>query len=308
LVAPQGVGKTTIAAQLTFARVGLLPSVLGLPVVNTGGRLLYLACDRAAQIRRVFRRLADHLSIDRADLEDRIVFWSGPPPYDLAKHPDTLTDMCIDMGADAVWMDSIKDVAIGLTDDEVGSGFNRAMQTAIAEGIEVGGNHHQRKGDGTRKPNRLEDVYGSTWITAGCGSIVLLWGDAGDPIVDLTHLKQPAAPVGPWKVEHDHLTGLSIVHRGQVDPLTVLNQHAAHGLTAVALARLMFGREAPTPNERRKAQYQLDRLRQQGLAIRSEPKKGGVGGGAIEARYYPASDGRATERRNAPRRGTRPPL
>jgi hypothetical protein len=48
LVAPQGVGKTTIAAQLTFARVGLLPDVLGLPVVDTGGHLLYLACDRAA--------------------------------------------------------------------------------------------------------------------------------------------------------------------------------------------------------------------------------------------------------------------
>src|SRR5439155_7318998 len=111
--------------------VGLLDDVLGLPVVNTGGRVLYLACDRAAQIRRVFRRLADHLGVDRAVLDDRIVFWSGPPPYDFAKHPDTLTNVCIDVGADAVWIDSLKDVAIGLVDDEVGSGLNRALQTAV---------------------------------------------------------------------------------------------------------------------------------------------------------------------------------
>jgi hypothetical protein len=34
-------------------------------------------------------------------------------------------------------------------------------------------------------------------ITAGAGSVVLLWGAAGDPIVEWRHLKQPAAEVGP---------------------------------------------------------------------------------------------------------------
>src|SRR5262249_13808007 len=100
LVGPQGVGKTTLAAQVVLALIGLLPDVLGLPVVDTGGRVLFLACDRAAQIRRVFRRLADHLGVDRSELERRLIFWSGPPPRDLAKHPDTLIEMCRDAGDD----------------------------------------------------------------------------------------------------------------------------------------------------------------------------------------------------------------
>jgi 5S rRNA maturation endonuclease (ribonuclease M5) len=289
LVGPQGVGKTTVGAQITLARIGLLDGALGLPVVDTGERVLFLACDRAAQIARVFRRLVDHLHVDRKALDERLVFWSGPPPRDLAKHPDTLTEMCRDAGADvdSVWLDAVKDVAVGLTDDEVGSGLNMAMQTAVAEGIQVGGNHHQRKGRDGKKPDTLEDVYGSTWITAGCGSVVLLWGNAGDPIVSLTHLKQPAAEVGPWQVEHDHLTGLSLVFRGQIDPLRVLQNHGARGITAMQLARVMYEKESPTDNERRKAQYQLDRLRKSGLAQRDEPKEGGLTG-TTAARYFPA--------------------
>jgi len=56
-------------------------------------------------------------------------------------------------------------------------------------------------------------------------------------------------------------------------------------MTAKDLARLMFERESPTENERRKAQYQLDRLRERGLARREEPQQGGFTG-TTPARYY----------------------
>ena len=57
-----------------------------------------------------------------------------------------------------------------------------------------------------RKPTTLADVYGSTWITSGAGSVISLWGEPGDPLVELTHLKQPADDVGPLDLEHDHTT------------------------------------------------------------------------------------------------------
>ena len=90
----------------------------------------------------------------------------------------------------------------------MGGNVNRAVQYVVVEGIEVVGLHHQRKGQGGAKPNGLEDVYGSTWLTAGMGSVVLLWGAAGDPNVELRHLKQPVAEVGPLRIEHDQLTGM----------------------------------------------------------------------------------------------------
>src|SRR5688500_9512898 len=43
---------------------------------------------------------------------------------------------------------------------------------------------------------------------AGAGSVILLWGEPGGALVDLTHLKQPAGDVGPLRVFHDHATGI----------------------------------------------------------------------------------------------------
>jgi hypothetical protein len=80
LVGPEGVGKTTLAGQLVMARLGLLTTVLGIPVTPGQGRLLYLACDRPAQVQRSLARLVDEA--DRELLDERLAFWKGPPPAD----------------------------------------------------------------------------------------------------------------------------------------------------------------------------------------------------------------------------------
>ena len=92
-------------------------------------------------------------------------------------------------------------MAAPLSNDDVGSAVNRAIAGVIAQEIEFAGNHHQRKATSeNKKPTSLNDVFGSVWITAGAGSVILLWGEAGDPIVELTHLKQPADEVGPLEL------------------------------------------------------------------------------------------------------------
>ena len=280
IVGPAGVGKTTLAGQLVMARVGIGGPVLGMPVA-AGKRVLYLACDRPAQVQRALARLVT--ADDRQVLDERLVVWKGPPPADLARHPDTLLRMCEQAKADMAVLDSVKDVALKLSDDETGAALNSALQRTVVEGVEVLGLHHQRKNAaGGGKPNRLEDVYGSTWITAGAGSVILLWGDAGDPIVELSHLKQPAEPVGPFKVVHDHDHGTSQVV-DQVDVLTVLLRRP--GMTAADLAALFCTNGRPTDNDRERARRKLDRLVRADLALCSPGSRGGQGGGT-PTRYY----------------------
>lgn len=284
LVGPTGVGKSSVMQQVVVRLVGLGdPEFLGLPVTRAEGRVLYLAADRPRQIVRSLRRMVTEA--DRAALNDRLVIRPGPPPRDLAANPELLLQLCREADAGTVIIDSLKDVAVGLSDDKVGSGLNLAIQYAIAADIEVGSLHHQRKGQNGEKAKRLEDVYGSTWLTAGAGSVVLLWGTAGDPLVELVHLKQPADAVGPLKLFHDHDRGVTTLERGEVDPLRVLEARPS-GLTAGDLAILMFDGRSPTDSDRKRAKRQLDRLVTRGFARCDESSRGGEGG-TQPARYYP---------------------
>lgn len=286
IVGPPGVGKSTIAVQLVGARIGIVDRVLDLPV-EPATRVLYLACDRPTQIQRAFHRRFGQEE-HRALLDERLVMWKGPPPRDLAKHPEMLTALARDHGADCVFIDSLKDVALGISDDETGAGLNSSIQQALAEGIEICALHHQRKGKDGAKPKTLEDVYGSIWVTAGAGSVVLFWGQPGDPLVELVHLKQPAAEIGPLQVDHDHNTGRSTISRGDVDPLRVL-RNAPSGLTSLDLAVMSTGKEKPTENERRKAKRTLDRLVSKTFAHVVDGHVGGLGG-TIPDRYYATTE------------------
>ncbi len=131
ITGPLGLGKTTLALQLLHAQLGLGNGrVLGLPVEPRPGKFLYLAMDRPAQIARAAHRL--FTDEGREALRERVLFWEGPPPADIAKNPLLLNAMAEAAGANTVYLDSIKDAAIGLSDDAVGAGYNRARQHLLA--------------------------------------------------------------------------------------------------------------------------------------------------------------------------------
>ena len=195
ITGPLGLGKTTLALQLLHARLGFGNGrVLGLPVAPRPGKILYLAMDRPAQIARAAHRLFTEK--ERQVLTERVKFWKGPPPADIAKNPLLLLALAEAAGADTVFLDSIKDAAIGLSDDAVGAGYNRARQHLLAQGRQLLEIHHPvKRGSGGGAPTTIADVYGATWITNGAGSVFMLSGDPGDPIVGFNHLRPHHRPM-----------------------------------------------------------------------------------------------------------------
>lgn len=280
LVAGNGLGKTTLAVQLVRARLGLDPSVLGLPVAAGDRRVLYLAMDRPNQIMRAMSRVFTER--DRSVLATRLVVWKGPPPHDLAQQPGLLVRMCEHADADTVVIDSLKDAALGLSSDEAGAGYNRARQAALTAGVQVVELHHSRKQNANGgEPNSIADVYGSAWLTAGAGSVVMLTGNPGDPVVGFRHVKQPMNEVGPFTLLHDHGRGITTV-QGETDPFTWLHALGSNGGTAKDLAVVLFDTGDPSRAQVEKARRKLDRLVVDELAKRVD----GDRGSKTPARYY----------------------
>jgi replicative DNA helicase len=273
LVGPSGVGKTTVAQQYVKGRLGLIDELLGLPIQAACGRVLYLAMDRPLQAARSFRRMVDNS--DAEVLRERLVVWTGPLPINVLKSPQALAIWVEAEFPDAkdVVIDSLKDLAPKLSDDEVSSKVNVARQELVARGVQVFEIHHQRKEQrGQGKPKALADVYGGTWLTAGAGSVVLLWGEPGDLLVELTHLKQPAEAVGPFWVRHDHGSGVSCVHEARDLEAALINR-----LTVKDAARYMFETADPKPNETEKARRKLESLVRQGRVERVDDVHGVAG-------------------------------
>lgn len=273
-----GLGKTTLAGQIIRAQLGLAPTdVLGLPVHPVNGPILYLAMDRPRQIRRSMLRQFD--PTERDQISGKLLIRVGPPIADIALYPDLLAKMAEEAGAAVVYVDSLKDAAIGLSDDKVGAAYNRARQKVLADGRQICELHHNRKalsgpGGGSHS---IADIYGSTWLTSGAGSVIMLTGEPGDPIIEFRHVKQPLNEVGPWRILNNPDAGqMSIEH--QVDLIAYAQAAGHHGLTAHAAAGALFDTDKPNRAQVEKARYKLDRLANKGLLVRVDGMRGGASG------------------------------
>ncbi len=269
LVGPDGVGKTTIAQQLVLARIGLRDNFLGYPVSRAKGRVLYIAADRPRQAARSFARMVSHTQAD--ELEERLIVWPGPLPINPLTDPTALADFAQALDATDIFIDSLKDVALDLSKDEAGSRLNISLQECVARHLEICALHHQRKegrGESGGKPNRLADVYGSRWLTAGMGSVLCVWGDAGDAIVELLHLKQPAEDVGPLQLLHDHIAGTTTAEVG-TSTLEILNEYARTGLEVRKLAERLYQRPDPTRKEIERCRRRLESMVNSGEVARN---------------------------------------
>ena len=274
---PPGVGKTTTVQQLVLARLGLMDQFLGFPVQATTSKVLYLAMDRPRQIARSMRRMVD--DGDRALLAERLMVWQGPLPADVAKSPEILLAMCRYYEADTLIVDSVKDAALGLADTERAGMYNRARQRALAADIEVVEISHQvKRGANGTAPKSLADVHGGMELTAGAGSVVLIWGQAGDPAVEFHHLKQPAEMVGPLHLIHDHEAGRTTVE-SRTDAADILKAEPYKMWSAVDLAGAVSDSDGkPSRGDVERVRRKLDKLVTAGLVLRTEQAAPGAFG------------------------------
>lgn len=279
IVGPQGVGKSTMAQRLSLARAGIgEPELLGMPVEVDGRRVLYIAADRPRQIARSFARMVGEA--DRAALDRQLVICPGAPPFDVARaETGSLAAFVASIpGIGTVVVDSLKDLATGLADDEVGSRVSAELGRVIAEGIELVIVHHERKAKEAGKPPRLDDVYGSTWLTAGMGSVLLVWGEPGDPLVELRTLKHASGEIGPLTVAIDH--SLGEVRIDEKPDLAALAAGSIDGITATEAAISLYRIDSPKKADRERARRQLDALVKRGVLERDE-----AGGITEKVRY-----------------------
>jgi replicative DNA helicase len=273
---PDGVGKSTLAQQILLAGLEIRPpTLLGLPLEPFGGHAAYLALDRPRQAARSLRRMVREE--DRETLNERLTVWRGPLPFDLIQEkPGVLAAFAQHLGASVLVVDSLKDLALDLSTDETGGRVNLALQELVAAGIETCVLHHQRKAQpGASAPRRIADVYGSRWLTAGVGSVVLLWGEAGDHVVELRHLKQPGEEFGPHTILHDHVRGTTTLEADRLDFERLL-AHASYGLTVADATRLAYDTDGSKPERNliEKARRRLEGLVGEGKAERRDDPDG----------------------------------
>lgn len=250
----QGLGKTTLAQRLVLHLVGIETGVLlGFPVrqLPPEKKVFYLAMDRPRQAARSLRRMvgAEH----RGDLDKYVTVWKGPLPVNPLREASTMADwaqeVCPEVGV--IVIDSVKDLAPGVSGDEVGAGLNSAWQELIARGVDLVSLHHGRKSkQGDSRRMSLDEVYGSVWLTSGQGSVIGLDGEQGRDIVEMFHLKQPAETVGPLTLRFNRAAGSVDVIETARSLQAFMVQAGDIGVTIKDASRVVYG-DDQTKNQQR---------------------------------------------------------
>lgn len=271
IAGPQGAGKTTIAQALMLGAMGVpgRGELLGLPVAPAVGTVLFLAADRPEQARLSMLRM-----VDPEHVRGRLVVWQGPPPADIVQKPSVLLELAERAGAGLVVLDSLKDMAIKLSDDAVGAAMNSAIQMVVRAGIDLVGLHHPRKlggEDSTAKPRKLDDMYGSTWITSGAGSVLYLH-PTGDDVVELEQLKSPNGAYVGLTMRHDPAAGtVTKMTRVVSEVYELIVQAGAGGVSVSFLAECQVGAngtKAQKDAARKRIERQVRALAEEGAIYR----------------------------------------
>ncbi len=275
ITAPTGLGKTTLAHNLLLRQLDIIKSdFLGLPVERTDGKWLYIAADRNRQARRSMVRFVgdEH----QKQLDAQLLIFEGRP-YSIATEgqEEWLANDLVDLGMEGVYLDSLQNLAQGIGQAGPAEIAAVSIQNVIQAGIQLVGNHHHRKGGAGKRsqgPKSIDEVYGGQAITAGMGSVISLFGDAGDMTFPLKHLKAPADQMADINIDLDFDTGLMVVSTSSPTVESTLRANANLGITVEHLCIALYG-AGFTPNDKKRTQRQLDRLAKRKKAWRRTDNK-----------------------------------
>ncbi len=265
-----GVGKTTMVQRVALGAIGVEGKLLGYSIAQIEGKVLYIAADRPSQAMRSLRRM---VTDEHRKLLDARWLWERRRRLRISLNdPERFAAQVVESGAELLIIDSVKDITPKVSTDEGGLAYNEAIQRTLVGGVQVIALHHPRKATGEgRSALTLDDVYGSTWIAAGAGSVIALNGTPGTGVARLEHLKPPAEQVGPFDVDFDYDAGTvtTIGVRELSDFLarrgTATTQEAVQWVT---------GKDRPTETERKRVVRKLNRMVEHGQAIKAGGGRG----------------------------------
>lgn len=274
---PTGIGKTTLAGRLLLSLIGVDPTeLLGYPInpINPGRTILYIAADRPKQAMRSLRRMAPptaaSLLRERLIIEHKRQIWASEDD------PNMMWRAAQQAKAQTIFIDSSKDLAGGpLKDEGPAKALMDAIQICIANNIDVAMLHHPRKSTQETSSKRqldLDDVYGSAWLTAGAGSVLLVDGKPGTGILRLEQLKAPAMFVGEMEVTVNYETG-ELTKRTTRDLDVWIKDYGMPITVRMATAyKLNIPEETVDTNsyEYKKMRQHLERLENDGLVVQTE--------------------------------------
>ena len=151
--------------------------------------------------------------------------------------PGLLLEMAQEADAGFVVVDSLKDMALRLSEDEVGSAINSAHQLLVANGIDVLSLHHPRKPPGRDHADSrpiIDDLYGSAWLAAGAGSVLFL---AKNPTsVEATQVKSPDGIECTFRFRIDTTTG-GLASGAEDEVLVAIRDAGPDGISTKDVAR-----------------------------------------------------------------------
>jgi replicative DNA helicase len=264
LYSATGIGKTTIAQRVALAAIGIGdPTVLGYDVKQIEGRVLYIAADRPRQAMRSIRRMVTEQDRDILDQRWR---WERHRRIRITPdNPNVLLDAAEAAEATLLIIDSLKDIVPGSSTEEGGAAYNNAVQTCVANDVDAMPMHHARKATSEGRASlKLDDVYGSTWITAGAGSVIALNGTPGQGIITLNQLKMPSEQVGPFDINIDYPTG-TLTTIGRRDLVKRIREKGS--ITTIEAVRYMTGKNNPSEAEKKSISRKLVRLEKDGEIV-----------------------------------------
>lgn len=281
---PPGVGKTTLIQQIMLALCGVRsPELLGLDV-RPKQRVLCLALDRPQQAYESLARMVT--PEDEAALNERLMVWDRMLPFDLGNEPpERLLEFCREICPDfeVLILDGLYLVAAELEKPAVAGRVAAALRAITDAGYDLVVGHHPRKQQAAIKPKTIDGLYGGFQLAASFGSIILLWGEGGDLLVELSHLKQPREQFPTTMIEHDHETGTTFIPQKQDAVGLALT---SNGVSAPFVAAQINHTERPSENQVKKAMRALDGGVRRGLLYKVDGSRGGGPDSRRPALYY----------------------
>lgn len=211
LAGPTGLGKTTFAHNVLTRMMGLDESeFLGMPVTPTDAPILYLAMDRPIQTRQAFRRLVPDAPAARALVKDKLRMWAAPFPFRLLDDPAYMARWIQEQvpGCKTVVFDSVKDMTPGVSEEASGAAVQIAWQELVAMGVDFLALHHFKKPQSADTKASISQVYGSTWLTAGLGSVLTIDGKIGEGNVVFQQHKTVMEQIPELHCIHHYKTGV----------------------------------------------------------------------------------------------------